>query len=954
MPLKANLVLLICLILFSSRLEAQDFTSQALEVLRSSKVASAMSAGEIDDVKVSSQHTSNNSGLHYLYLHQQHQGIEIDNAISTMAFRPDGTCVQHVSRFVPEISTNVVKVTNLKSAEDALKIGLADLGYESISLTRLKSRNDSEESLFACPQISRADLPAKKLWFKSGDRYVLTYETYLHEKSGDHIWRILIEASSGKVVFREDRLLKCSFHPESYYNQHNTINSSGETCITSNLNTNSYNVLPLHIESPLHGERRIISDPADPVASPFGWHDTDGVPGAEFEDTRGNNVFTQEDLDGDDLAGLRPSGGQDLRFDFPLSPQGTPEANLEASLTNLFFWSNINHDIFYHYGFDESAGNYQINNYGADGLGDDPVFTDSQDANDRNNARFFTLGDGSPARMEMFLWGADLFDSKVGFESELVSLGQEILAIESDFSFQNKLANSGEIKGELVLVQDRNGNLACADSLIINSDQLAGSIAVINRGTCFFVEKVRNAAKFGAIAVIVCNNEPGDPVIMSGDGDDITIPAIMIRRSDCQLLLAELSKQPIVATIARNISEDDLDSSLDNLIITHEYSHGLSIRLTGGSRVAVCLNNEEQMGEGWSDYFGLMLTTNWEQARGAQRRGIATYLVNQSTSGGGIRNYPYSTDMNINPVTYSDIREFSVPHGVGSVWCSMLWDMTWGIIETAGISTDIYNGNGGNNIALSLVIEALKLQPCNPGFVDGRDAILLADSLLYDGANQYAIWKAFAQRGLGVNANQNNANSRSDGISSFDLPAEFSTQVTSFTATDSLRSIVLNWTSAQEYGNVAYHLERSENGVNFMPIANVPGQLLKTTQTPYRYEDKNVEPGILYHYQLSRTDDRGITVHVDQDSAIIVDVENLIVFPNPSFEITSIKVANAFTGPFTLSVFDAVGKLVLQRKITERELHQSYPINTSQMQPGVYFVEVSSIHEKLRQKLLVY
>ncbi|HMJ48200.1 MAG TPA: M36 family metallopeptidase, partial [Ferruginibacter sp.] len=51
-----------------------------------------------------------------------------------------------------------------------------------------------------------------------------------------------------------------------------------------------------------------------------------------------------------------------------------------------------------------------------------------------------------------------------------------------------------------------------------------------------------------------------------------------------------------------------LDGDLDNGVILHEGSHGISNRLTGGPSTTSCLGNQEQMGEGWSDYIGLMAT----------------------------------------------------------------------------------------------------------------------------------------------------------------------------------------------------------------------------------------------------------------------------------------------------------------------------------------------------------
>jgi hypothetical protein len=48
----------------------------------------------------------------------------------------------------------------------------------------------------------------------------------------------------------------------------------------------------------------LVADPADLLASPNGWHDTNGsVPGAEYTITRGNNVYAGEDLNNDDIIG---------------------------------------------------------------------------------------------------------------------------------------------------------------------------------------------------------------------------------------------------------------------------------------------------------------------------------------------------------------------------------------------------------------------------------------------------------------------------------------------------------------------------------------------------------------------------------------------------------------------------------------------------------------------------
>jgi uncharacterized repeat protein (TIGR01451 family) len=215
------------------------------------------------------------------------------------------------------------------------------------------------------------------------------------------------------------------------------------------------------------------------------------------------------------------------------------------------------------------------------------------------------------------------------------------------------------------------------------------------------------------------------------------------------------------------------DGDLDNGIIVHEYAHGISNRLTGGPAQAGCLGNAEHMGEGWSDYYGLMLTQDWANSNVntgfTTSRGIGTYTIGQPPSGPGFRSQRYSTNFAINNRVYTATLPTQV-HNRGEIWAATLWDMTWNIIQQVNsINPNIYNatGGGGNTIALRLVTEGLKLQPCGPGFIDGRDAILQADQLLYGGAYSCSIKEAFRRRGMGPLASQGSATSVTDQIPDF-------------------------------------------------------------------------------------------------------------------------------------------------------------------------------------------
>lgn len=148
---------------------------------------------------------------------------------------------------------------------------------------------------------------------------------------------------------------------------------------------------------------------------------------------------------------------------------------------------------------------------------------------------------------------------------------------------------------------------------ITNPEEINGNIAVLYRGACAFVTKVQNAQAAGAIAVVVINSHSGSPVTMGGVEDPenpIGIPSVMITQDAGATIMELMNAGEEVMVSLKNDPNPDVDGDFDNGIIVHEYGHGISIRLTGGPEVVNCLRNADQAGEGWSDWFGLMMTMN--------------------------------------------------------------------------------------------------------------------------------------------------------------------------------------------------------------------------------------------------------------------------------------------------------------------------------------------------------
>jgi extracellular elastinolytic metalloproteinase len=729
--------------------------------------------GSAQEYIINDMYTTKQTGVTHICLLQEYRDIPVHNGILNLNIYRNRV-VSFGNNWVTSLAARAPSGQETLGAMDAVNLSAAHLGLPVGDVSELdrqfNSRGEAVSVLFTPGSLSRENITARLLWLEHEEAVFLCWQVEVHVTSQDSIWNVFIDAVTGEYILKYNMVIHCTFKrlDNSY-----AAGSASVAAAMPLVADSSYTIFAMPVESPFHGSRSGVTRPwldagAGNAATTLQWHD-DGT--TDYTITRGNNVYAYEDIDANNVPGSSPDTA-DLRFDYPYGQYMTPEENLDAATTNLFYWNNITHDVLYQYGFDEVSGNFQNDNLGRGGVDGDYVLAECQDGTGLDNANFSISADGGTGRMQMYLWSETSSIPPLNVNSP-ASITGAYESVESAFSANNKLQDVGPVTGDLVLVMDQGDSTHLACGVISNAGELNGKIALIDRGECNFTLKVSAVQDLGAIGAVVVNNTSSPIFAMGGTDNTITIPAVMMTMDDGALLKAVLDTALVNVTLDTTPLYTP-DGSFDNGIIVHEYGHGVSTRLTGGPSTGSCLQNEEQMGEGWSDFFGLMLTTDWSTASATDLRGIGTYAVGQPNDGAGIRDYPYTTDINVNPLTYADVADnvnISQPHGIGSIWATMLWEMTWNIIATEGIDPDIYHGTGGNNIALHLVMNGLKLQPCSPGFVDGRDAILLADEILYNGQHKCAIWQAFADRGLGVNADQGSSDDRFDGVESYDVPS---------------------------------------------------------------------------------------------------------------------------------------------------------------------------------------
>ncbi len=690
-----------------------------------------LTGADLEDHVVRDRYTTRHNGVTHIYLQQRLNGIEVYNGQINVNVARDGSIISLGNGFTGDLAGRINISTPGLSDQAAIERAAEHFGLIPGAGDLVLLRDDGgpdRRATFAGERLSLDEIEVRLVYQPlAGGDVRLAWMTSLNLLDSPDYWSVRVDALSGEVL-----------------DQNNFTSYDSYLAIP----------MPPFSDPEDSGGQVVITDPADATASPFGWHDTNGVIGAESTLTRGNNVNAQEDLDGNNSGGLSPDGGATLDFAFVFDPALQPAVpdNLEASIVNLFYINNVMHDLTYLYGFDEPAGNFQVNNYGNGGASGDQVEADAQDdaegpTPEFNNANFSTLPDGSPGRMQMYQFKPPV-DSLVTVNPPSGIAG-DYGASSSDFGGQWDLIAA--VTGDVELVNDGAGasNTDGCEALV---GFTADNVALIDRGSCDFSQKVLNAQTAGASAVIVANNQPGILHMGAGVGaGSVTIGSLLVTQTDGDTIKGALGGG-VNATLDEDPTADPKrDSDFDNGIIAHEYGHGISIRLTGGPSSTGCLAGNEQAGEGWSDFWTLVLAAKPGDTA-TLTRGVGNYASFLPINGPGIRNFPYTTDLGLNPQTYVDIGTTNVPHGVGEVWMGMVWEMYWELVAKYGFSTDLYSGLGGNGLTIQLVVDGMKMQPCGPDFVEARDAILAADAANNAGANECEIWRAFAKRGLGVGA----------------------------------------------------------------------------------------------------------------------------------------------------------------------------------------------------------
>ena len=299
-----------------------------------------------DDFRFTSVNHDKN-GITYLYAHRFINGVKVSNEVASVVVK-DGRVMSVTDTFSKHGEEGSVGST---VKERCLQ--------ETIPLN--KAVEIAEKEIGA--KID--DFPPSKVYLTNSDgERLYCYQFQLKNLNKDIFCRVSVDIHSGRLVQVID------------YGSAFSIKAIKFTDLNPD------------------GGFSTLGNEADRNASPLGWNT---IGNQTFTTTQGNNVRAENN-------GMLVDGGADLVFDANFDATTSPQDNINSSIINTFYTLNKLHDIFYQFGFTESAGNFQRDNFGKGGKDNDSVIAYNHFENDVNNARFFTPADGQPGELRMFIF----------------------------------------------------------------------------------------------------------------------------------------------------------------------------------------------------------------------------------------------------------------------------------------------------------------------------------------------------------------------------------------------------------------------------------------------------------------------------------------------------------------------------------------------------------------------
>ncbi|HEV2801443.1 MAG TPA: M36 family metallopeptidase [Pyrinomonadaceae bacterium] len=358
--------------------------------LKNNDALFSLTEGAVAELKLEKE--DNDAGTTFLSYAQTVDGLEVFEGDVQVVVNGQGEVLSVREGFLVSAAQSVASEPALDEAQGIAR-AFAHAGREvSPSFAETFARaTKSDKSRFANPlSPDNEEVLSELNVMRVGDSARLAWHVYA-DIGANEWYELLVDANSGELLYRRNLYV---------FEAQGTV----------------------YTESPTVAGRQLLSFVGDTtINTTAGWMGTSTV-------TTGNNVEAYLDTNADNLPDSNNTTGfsnghafaADQNFTFPFDTTVDPRTQQAAVVTNLFYYNNIMHDFSYGLGFTESAGNFQTNNYGRGGTGNDSVRAEAQDGSGTNNANFATPPDGQRPRMQQYLFTNPTPDRDSSMDGDVV------------------------------------------------------------------------------------------------------------------------------------------------------------------------------------------------------------------------------------------------------------------------------------------------------------------------------------------------------------------------------------------------------------------------------------------------------------------------------------------------------------------------------------------------------
>ena len=305
---------LVTLLLLSiGQLNAQDEVRSVIQsYLNTHTEEFGVSENDVSSWDITDNIFSERNLIRHVHIVQTRNGLPVKNGVANVTLNDQNQVLNVGNRLIANLDALMPSSPSKINATTALNIATKHLGMSGSKGKEIPQAKENTVK-FEKGTLSKEDIVITKAYWKSNEGVSLVWVVSLYQLDGAHWWQVFVDAGRKEVIEKLDWVVSCEF---GHFHVKDKMKPAEDvplvfpkpTFKTSGIGIGQYNVFALPVESPLHGSRSLVVSPADSLASPFGWHDTNGVDGPDYTITQGNNVFAYTDVTNNNTADYYPSG----------------------------------------------------------------------------------------------------------------------------------------------------------------------------------------------------------------------------------------------------------------------------------------------------------------------------------------------------------------------------------------------------------------------------------------------------------------------------------------------------------------------------------------------------------------------------------------------------------------------------------------------------------------------